>query len=165
MGNDAMSDICLSDDLDEIRSAAHEDLERVVEIEQLSFSSPWSYENFRVALEDLLLEDLFFVYGKEEVSGFLIACVCKDLSRAVILKIAVHPDHRGKGVATKLISRALETLKERNIREVQLDVDVVKNGARRLYEKFGFRIVELLSVDPEEDEVFYMMKMKFSDIP
>jgi ribosomal protein S18 acetylase RimI-like enzyme len=42
---------------------------------------------------------------------------------------------------------------------VELDVDVVKNGAIRLYERFGFKCMHVVSLDSEENDSFYMMKL------
>jgi ribosomal protein S18 acetylase RimI-like enzyme len=57
-----------------------------------------------------------------EVIGYIITCVCHDLEKAVILRIAVHPDHRGKGAAGTLMRECLEMVKQKNIGEVELDV-------------------------------------------
>lgn len=149
-----MKNDCRIDEANEIRFATGEDLERVLEIERVSFADPWSYDYFKAALKDL-----FLVSGKE-VSGFLVACVCENLGRAVILKIAVHPDLRGRGIATRLLEKGIEEFRKMHIAEVELDVDIVRNGARRLYEKFGFKVVQMASIDFEEDETFYMMKLE-----
>ena len=77
-----------------IRSATEEDFDRVMEIDRLSFSAPWSYNFFQSALENIFL----VLEKEEEIVGYLITCVCHDLEKAVILRIAVHPDHRGQGL-------------------------------------------------------------------
>jgi len=110
------------------------------------------------------LKNIFLVFEKErEVAGYLIACVCHDLEKAVILRIAVHPDHRGKGIAKELIRRCLDILTERNIRIVELDVELIQREAIRLYEKFGFRIANIIvfpSDTPGDEETFYIMRME-----
>ena len=76
-----------------IRSATEEDFDRVMEIDRLSFSAPWIENFFKSALKDI-----FLVLEKErEIVGYVVTCVCHDLEKAVILRIAVHPDHRGQG--------------------------------------------------------------------
>jgi ribosomal protein S18 acetylase RimI-like enzyme len=77
------------------------------------------------------------------------------------MRIAVHPDHRSKGIATKLIAAALDRLKELSIEEVELDVEIVKKGAIELYEKLGFRTREVITVNGEEEsESFLEMTLK-----
>ncbi|NIU83647.1 MAG: GNAT family N-acetyltransferase, partial [Candidatus Thorarchaeota archaeon] len=115
-----------------IRPATENDFEQVMEIDRLSFSAPWSYNFFQSALKDI-----FLVYEKEkEIAGYLIACVCHDLEKAVIIRIAVHPDYRGRGIAKKLIRECLDILIERKINIVELDVELIQRGAIKLYEKF-----------------------------
>ena len=133
----------------------------ILEIERLSFpiGKQWDRSDFQQALRDL-----FLVSGEEEISGFLIAC-CREIERsAVILRIAVHPDDRSRGIATMLIEAAIEKFREMDIREVELDVDIVKRGAIQLYEKVGFRIARGIPMSDnnsmnDENGSFYLMKL------
>ena len=86
------------------------------------------------------------------------ACCCKIARRGIILRVAVHPDYQGRGIATQLLRQSFQELKKKDLDEVELDVDIVKAGARRLYEKMGFRIVEVFSPDFEEDDSFFIMR-------
>jgi len=144
-----------------IRFAAEGDLNGILVIERLSFpvGKQWDRSDFQQALTDL-----FLVSGEEELSGFLIACCRKNERRAVILRIAVHPDDRGRGIATMLIEAAIEKFREMDIREVELDVDIVKRGAIQLYEKVGFRIVREVPMNgdntmDDENGSFFLMKL------
>jgi ribosomal-protein-alanine N-acetyltransferase len=145
-----------------VRSATEDDFDRVLEIDRLSFSAPWSYNFFKSALEDI-----FLVLEKErEIAGYLIACVCHDLEKAVILRIAVHPDHRGKGDAGILIRTCLGILVQKDIGVVELDVELVSRGAIKLYEKFGFKIADVLvfpSDFPGDETTFYIMRMQLPE--
>jgi len=141
-----------------IRFATEDDLNRILEIERLSFPSPhqWDYYDFKAALKDI-----FFVFEeKERILGFLIACCYEGENKAIIMRIAVEPEYRGKGIATTLIEATLENLKKMNIGEVELDVEIVRTGPIRLYEKIGFKIVRPLHINNEENEDFYIMKLK-----
>ena len=142
-----------------IRSATEEDFDRVMEIDRLSFSAPWIENFFKSALKDI-----FLVLEKErEIVGYVITCVCHDLEKAVILRIAVHPDHRGKGAAGILIRTCLDILVQKDIGVVELDVELVARGAIKLYEKFGFKIANVLvfpSDFPGDEETFYIMRLK-----
>jgi len=88
-----------------IRYATDEDLERTGEIERLSFPHPWDYDYLKAALKDFLL-----VYEEREILGYLIAVRYHQYSKAMIMKIAVHPEHRGEGIARELLSRIVEVL-------------------------------------------------------
>ena len=145
-----------------VRSAIEEDFDRILEIDRQSFSAPWSYYFFKSALDDI-----FLVLEKDkEIVGYLIACVCHDLEKAVILRVAVHPDHRGRGAARTLVTVCLDLLVQRNIAVVELDVELVSRGAIRLYEKLGFKVVDVLvfpSDFPGDEETFYIMRLDLSE--
>jgi ribosomal-protein-alanine N-acetyltransferase len=144
-----------------IRFATEGDLNGILEIERLSFPirKQWDRSDFQQALRDL-----FLVSGEEEISGFLIAS-CREIERrAAILRIAVHPDDRGRGIATMLIEEAIEKFREMDIREVELDVDIVKRGAIQLYEAVGFRIAQAIPMSDnnsmnDENGSFFLMRL------
>jgi len=142
-----------------IRSATEQDFERVMEIDRLSFSDPWIYNFFKSSLRDI-----FLVFEKErEICGYLVACVCHDLKKAVIIRIAVHPDHRGEGAGRRLIRKCFDLLVERNIGVVELDVELVSRAAIKLYEKLGFKIenIHVFPSDfPGDEETFYVMRLE-----
>jgi ribosomal-protein-alanine N-acetyltransferase len=145
-----------------IRSATEEDFDRVLEIDRDSFSAPWIHNFFQSALKDI-----FLVLEKEkEIAGYLIACVCHDIEKAVIIRVAVHPDHRGKGIAKKLLRRCLDILVERKVRIVELDVELVQRAAIKLYESFGFKIANIIvfpSNTPGDEETFYIMRLELPE--
>jgi ribosomal protein S18 acetylase RimI-like enzyme len=139
------------------RFANKNDIDRVVEIEGLSFLQPWDYHIFKLALDDI-----FLVFDEEEISGYLIAVCCYKNITGTIMKMAVHPEHRRKGVATALLNRVLEILKDKKIIEVCLNVEIIRKPAIALYEKFGFKIMQTIHMDYEDDlgdDAFYIMKL------
>lgn len=142
-----------------IRSATENDFVQVMEIDRLSFSAPWIENFFKSALQDI-----FLVLEKEgEVIGYIITCVCHDLEKAVILRIAVHPEHRGKGAGGLLIRTCLDILVQKAIGVVELDVELIDRGAIKLYEKFGFKIANVVvfpSDFPGDEETFYIMRLE-----
>ena len=142
-----------------IRSATEDDFDRIMEIDRLSFSAPWTYNFFESALKDI-----FLVLEKErEIIGYVISCVCHDLEKAVILRVAIHPDHRGKGAAKILMRNCLDELVQKDIGVVELDVELVSRGAIKLYEKLGFKIVDALvfpSDFPGDETTFYIMRLE-----
>ena len=145
-----------------IRSATEQDIDRVMEIDRLSFSDPWCYNFYKSSLKDI-----FLVFEKgREICGYLVACVCHDLEKAVILRVAVHPDHRGAGFGRSLLRRCLEILVEKGIGVVELDVELVSRAAIKLYEKFGFKIENILvfpSDYPGDEETFYVMRLQLPE--
>lgn len=122
-----------------VRTAKHEDFARVIEIEALSFPTPWDYEFFQK-----ISKDIFLVFDGEEVCGYLIAGCCHKNISASILKVAVHPEHRRKGIATNLVHQLVEILKGRNITEIDVIVMDACKPAVLLYQKVGFKTVSTI---------------------
>ena len=150
------------DQSENIRSATEQDFERVMEIDRLSFSDPWCYNFYKSSLGDI-----FLVFEKgREICGYLVACVCHDLKKAVIIRVAVHPDHRGEGLGRSLMRRCLEIIVEKGVGVVELDVELVSRAAIKLYEKFGFKIANVLvfpSDYPGDEETFYVMRLQLPE--
>jgi ribosomal-protein-alanine N-acetyltransferase len=141
-----------------IRTALGSDLPQVMEIEKLAFGGQWDYHQFKASLEDVFL--VAVDAASAEIVGFLVACCCRIARRGIILRVAVHPDYQGQRIATQLLEESFKELKKKDLDEVELDVDILKAGARHLYEKAGFRVVEIFSPDIEEEESFYIMRRK-----
>ena len=139
------------------RLANQNDIDKVLEIENLSFLQPWDYHIFKLALNDI-----FLVFDEQDILGYSIAVCCSKNIRATIMKMAVHPEHRRKGIATALLNRVLDILKKREIVDVCLNVEIIRKPAIALYEKFGFKIVQTIHLDYEDDladDAFYIMKL------
>jgi ribosomal-protein-alanine N-acetyltransferase len=142
-----------------VRYATEADLERTGEIERLSFPHPWDYDYHKAALKDL-----FLVYERREVLGYLIAVCYHQYAKAMIMKVAVHPDHRGEGIARELLSTIVEVLRRAGIAEVEIDAKMIGSGPVGLYEKFGFRVAGTVSLEDESEDIyFHTMTLKLAD--
>jgi ribosomal-protein-alanine N-acetyltransferase len=141
-----------------IRPALIRDLPRIMEIERLAFGEQWDYYQFKASLDDIFLLAVDAVTA--DIVGFLVACCCEISRRGIILRLAVHPDYQGRGIATQLIQSSLGEFKKKELDEVELDVDILRGGAVSLYEKVGFKVVSVFSSSEEDDETFYIMRKK-----
>jgi ribosomal-protein-alanine N-acetyltransferase len=127
-----------------IRAMRDQDLESVRQIDRMSFSMPWpdsaySYELHENPLSSLwVAEDTNFgVHHK--VIGMIVVWFIID--EAHIATLAVHPEHRGKGIATRLLSTALEQALEKGMQVATLEVRAQNTAAQEIYRRFGFEIV------------------------
>ena len=141
-----------------VRPALIRDLLRIMEIEGLAFGEQWDYYQFKASLDDVFL--VAVDAATAEIVGFLVACCCEIARRGIILRVAVHPDYQGRGIATELIHWSFGELQKQKLDEVELDVDILKGGAIRLYEKVGFQVVEVFSPSEEDDDTFCIMRKK-----
>jgi ribosomal-protein-alanine N-acetyltransferase len=141
-----------------IRPAVPADLPQILEIERLCFEKQWQEGYFCPAFQDT-----FFVYEEEKILGFIIACICETAQTGTIMRVAVHPQAQGRGIASKLLAKALATLKEKQVIAVELDVETSKTEVKRLYEKSGFNTLKIVNIDCDyEDEAFYIMELRFT---
>jgi ribosomal-protein-alanine N-acetyltransferase len=141
-----------------IRRALIHDLPRIMEIEHLAFGEQWDYYQFKASLDDIFL--VAVDAATTDIVGFLVACCCEISKRGIILRVAVHPDYQGHGIATQLLKESFRALRKKDLEEVELDVDILKAGAVRLYEKAGFQVVEIFSPSEEDDDTFCIMRKK-----
>jgi len=102
---------------------------------------------FREFLEGLSKEDENQVLAYEtngRIVGFLMfmkqarSMLKLKRSRAMITDLYVEEEHRGQGIASKLLERCLQYLKSSGIEEVRVNVLVDNVPAISLYRKAGF---------------------------
>jgi [ribosomal protein S18]-alanine N-acetyltransferase len=120
----------------EIRHARRSDLDRIVEIEKLSFSSEaWNRDLF---LDYLLGCPGLFLVAKvgRRIAGYSITCATR--SGAELVSIAVDPAFREHGVGTAMMNYTAAKLKRRGESNWSLNVRIKNEGAIRLYRQFGF---------------------------
>jgi len=58
--------------------------------------------------------------------------------RGYIAMLAVSSPHRGKGIATALVRRAIDAMIARDADEIALETEITNTGAMKLYERLGF---------------------------
>ncbi|MCJ1399333.1 N-alpha-acetyltransferase mak3 [Xylographa trunciseda] len=58
--------------------------------------------------------------------------------RGYIAMLAVKEEYRGKGIATRLVRMAIDTMIEKDADEIALETEVTNTAAMKLYERLGF---------------------------
>jgi [ribosomal protein S18]-alanine N-acetyltransferase len=115
-----------------------EDLPEVLEIERRSFPQPWT--------PGLFLHELKVPFSRTTLirasngTRTTLAYVCRWLvgDEAHILNLAVHPDHRGRGLGRRLVELVVQEAQAAGARLVTLEVRRENAPARSLYRKLGF---------------------------
>ena len=83
------------------------------------------------------------IANDEKVEGYADAPWQIDSDDVIVLHVlAVHPDHRGKGLARRLVENVIE--QERKAGKKALRLDVIENNtiAEKLYQKLGFQFIQ-----------------------
>ncbi len=142
-----------------IRNMRLSDLPKVLKIERLCFTTPWSETAFLQEIENpysltkvALLED--------EVIGYI--CIDHVIDECHILNLAVQLDMRRCGVATSLLKNAIEELRRKDCITLTLEVRVSNYAAKKFYECFDFKEVGLRRgyyTFPKEDAFIMIRKL------
>lgn len=122
-----------------ITAMASSHLPHVLEIERLSSPTPWT--------QGLFLHELQLPFsrvrvaqsagnGTSAVVGY--ACWWLVAEEAHILNLAVHPDHRRRGIAGSFVKLILADADEQRASSVTLEVRRDNVAARELYRRFAF---------------------------
>ena len=83
------------------------------------------------------------IANDEKVDGYSDTPWQIDSDEVIVLHVlAVHPNHRGKGLARRLVENVIE--QERKAGKKALRLDVIENNttAEKLYQKLGFQFIQ-----------------------
>jgi ribosomal-protein-alanine N-acetyltransferase len=120
------------------------DLDAVLAIERVSFPHPWSRQAFLYELRENRVARLWVARLPDPdgpVVGYL--CLWFIADEVHVTNLAIHPEHRHRGVARHLLGTLLELYRQQGALRAALEVRPSNHQARRLYEGFGFRQVGL----------------------
>lgn len=107
----------------------------IAELEKLCFSDPWSENSISGELTSRLSHWLVALEG-EQVLGYIGSQ--SVLGQSDMMNVAVHPDHRRKGIAEALILALCQDLQAQGNQCILLEVRASNAPAIALYEKLGF---------------------------
>ena len=108
---------------------------QVAQLETLCFSDPWSEKSIGSELNNRLSYWLVAMEGDTLVGYVGSQSV---LGESDMMNIAVHPEHRRKGIAEALVLALVAGLSEKGNHSLMLEVRVSNDPAIALYEKLGF---------------------------
>jgi ribosomal-protein-alanine N-acetyltransferase len=118
-----------------------EDLPAVHVIERESFSTPWPAHAYQHELEQNRLAHYIVARWGDEIVGFAGMWLLVD--EAHVTTFATRRTWRRHGVGERLLLALLDLAAARGAHEATLEVRPSNVPARRLYEKYGFKVVGL----------------------
>jgi len=118
------------------------DLPHIMALVQSELSEPYVIYTFRYFLHQWPeLAFLAYPSGSSDPIGTII---CKQsmhrhqANRGYIAMLSVSKDWRKRGIASTLVRKAMEAMKENNVEEVVLETEFDNHAALSLYESLGF---------------------------
>lgn len=123
-----------------VRPAVAEDLPALLDIENASFSNPWTANSLTEALQEARTIVLAATVAGR-VCGYGVAWTVLD--EGDLTRLAIDPAARRLGLGTLLTQALLQACQACGAHRVFLEVRVGNEQARRLYDRQGFKQVGL----------------------
>ena len=120
-----------------IRPMRVEDITGVLEIEQMSFPTPWPRDAYQHELSDNRLACYLVAQEFNRTVGY--AGMWVILDEAHVTTIAVDPLHRRRRIGERLVVALIDEAMKRGARWMTLEVRKSNLGAQTLYRKYGFK--------------------------
>ena len=108
---------------------------QIAELEKLCFNDPWSENSIASELDNRLSSWLVSL-DEDKVVGYVGSQTV--LGETDMMNIAVHPDYRGRRIATELIEALIDVLSKQGSHSLMLEVRASNDPAKNLYAKLGF---------------------------
>lgn len=141
-------------------SLTKEMLSDLAELEKLCFSVPWSENMFAGELENSAAVYRVILYEGKPVAYMGMWLVADE---GQITNVAVHPDHRRRGLAKELIETFIDIAKREELGILTLEVRASNQSAINLYKSFGFYQVGLRKNYYEGKEDALLMTLDIND--
>ncbi len=116
------------------------DLDGIVAIENVSFPSPWPKRIFEREIKSSTSYNRV-IRMSGIVVGYIVTWTIYD--EVHILNVAVHPEFRKSGLGEKLMMDCIVESAEKGLKYAILEVRITNIGAQKLYEKLGFKTIQV----------------------
>ncbi|WP_432409596.1 ribosomal protein S18-alanine N-acetyltransferase [Wukongibacter sp. M2B1] len=119
-----------------VREMTLDDLDDVMEIEKICFTTPWAKESFEKEIRDNHLAKYLVIKYNGKIVGY--GGMWTIIDEGHITNIAIHEDYRNKKLGSFLVESMIEYASNLGIRRMTLEVRESNIAAQSLYSKFGF---------------------------
>ena len=145
-----------------INTVSIKDLDEIFRLESNTFKKDAFFKN---SILNLIINNTFFFKlinddNSNEIVGFII--VIQDQEYSVnLINLLISKQYQNKGYGSHLLKYTLNKIKEmNNIEVIVLNVNSKNKVAIRLYQKFGFRIVQQIENYYRQKKSAYLMILK-----
>lgn len=148
-----------------VRPATENDLPAVLEIENLTFVSPWKEKDFRYELTENPVSNFWVIeleiksQGLKSVLGF--CDYWQTFDSATICKIAVHPEMQRHDLGSAMMDEIINDCAAKQVLTLTLEVRVSNSKAITFYKKHGFReiVIKPHYYDNGEDALYMLLEI------
>jgi ribosomal-protein-alanine N-acetyltransferase len=150
----------------QLEAIAPLDLDRILTIDRLAFKCPWNRSLF---LEEFSCDKAFSYSVRCNQADQSLAIIAYVFCRMVvtelhIIRIAVAPDFRSRGVATWLLQQCIDVVKQKDFDSVFIEVRPSNKAAIALYRKLGFHVIgNRPNYYPESSEDALVMRKQLKE--
>lgn len=137
-------------------------IERILEIDNSSFSQSWSLNDYKKFYRENNTE--IIIIEKEKIIGYLVALKLVDTLE--IVRIAVDKKYRNQGYGKKLIDIAQDFAIENNYKKIILEFRENNTAARNLYKSAEFKEINIRKKyykDTLEDAIVMLKEISEND--
>lgn len=123
-----------------VRPARPTDLPELLALDQRAFGPVWRKD--QPEIESALTSSFAFSVAtwQERIVGYQWSE--RFDQQGHLTRLAVHPDWEGRGVGTRLLTEAILAMSRAGITWITLNTQEDNHRSRRLYERYGFRMVD-----------------------
>ena len=125
-----------------------------------------NHEHILISKEALKsdLSSSSYIYFVAKMANKIIGCVgCSVLFDHIDISILITDiDYLNKGIASTLLEKLIQYIKEKNIEKIFLEVRMSNYKAIKLYEKYNFKQISIRKnyyKDTNEDALVYMLEI------
>ncbi|HOZ02327.1 MAG TPA: ribosomal protein S18-alanine N-acetyltransferase [Bacilli bacterium] len=148
-----------------VRPATENDLPAILEIENLTFVSPWKEKDFRYELKENPVSNFWVIeleiesQGLKSVLGF--CDYWQTFDSATICKIAVHPEMQRHDLGSAMMDEIINDCAAKQALTLTLEVRVSNSKAIAFYKKHGFReiVIKPHYYDNGEDALYMLLEI------
>lgn len=120
-----------------VRVMTLDDLDSVLEIENSTFTTPWTRESFEKEIRNNQLAKYLVIENDEQIVGY--GGMWFIVDEAHITNIAIDKSFRKRRLGSFLVKSMIEYAQHLGIHRMTLEVRESNIAAQRLYMKFGFK--------------------------
>lgn len=119
------------------RYMREEDIDQVLAVEHVSFTSPWSREAFYNELHNNKFAVYIVLEDDHKIIGYCGAWIVID--EAHVTNVAILPEYRGRKLGETMMKKLMSVAREMGAKSMTLEVRVSNHVAQSLYRKLGFQ--------------------------